>query len=357
MSSARRARSLRAEHLGVRQPADAPARIEDHRRGHHRPCERPAARLVDPGDAREVTTPQARASVRRQRGCACPQHPSIACAARAAPSRRSARWMVVNSSRSSRTRARLLELAQAVRPPARRPCTCSWRNSGTRAPSGQQVRLGKVSHLDQAQGAQQKRGDGGRLVGHHHRPPGTAGSQASPCRRRRSRRPRPRAPRCASPSIRRMAGAPGSLRDFPRKHLTSRPREAIGAMKPQPRSLRCAMRAAARRRAAPRRVTSLMRLPGQQRDSGASAASPSARARGGAIRLQRDLIRERVADELRRARRGWRRTQSRTAAGTAPGRRPRRWCAPAPAATPRPADSRTARCGCRRASGAARGRD
>ena len=54
----------------------------------------------------------------------------------------------------------------------------------------------------------------------------------------------------------------------------------------------------------------------------------------------------RRADDRRRprARRARDRNPARTGTGTAPGPPTRRWCAPVPAARPRPADSRTARC-------------
>ena len=58
------------------------------------------------------------------------------------------------------------------------------------------------------------------------------------------------------------------------------------------------MRAGGRTKGAARRVTSPIRLPGSSATSGASASQPERGARGGAVGLERNLVGQRMADEL-----------------------------------------------------------
>ncbi len=69
---------LGTQHLRIRDAGDGAARTQNHRRGHHRPRQRSAPRLIDAGDSRSHGTGAGRLR------CTSPM---IACAARALASR------------------------------------------------------------------------------------------------------------------------------------------------------------------------------------------------------------------------------------------------------------------------------
>ncbi len=123
----RQPRALGArERLGVRKPADAPARVEDHGRGHHRPGERPAARLIDSRDAREVMhRARARTGVRCGAGRAARALEDRVGGARRAAAAQLAMNGGELAAAARRTRARSSSSRQAAPSASAAPVTCS----------------------------------------------------------------------------------------------------------------------------------------------------------------------------------------------------------------------------------------
>ena len=272
-------------------------------------------------------------AARRTRGSAC--------AARSAPPRRRVSC-TLRILAAARARVAVFDLLQQCRA-ERRTADLLLEELRHQPPSGEQVRLREVWHLDEPQCPQQKRRQRARL---DRRRPSAAPSAASPAwpfRRRRSlRRGGERALRLAVDQLNDRRA--GHLRDFLLERLTHAAAEAMGARNCESGPPRRDPRG--RRGESPRQAA-------RPRPSGCRAAARSTRRprveaagtpRALAIDIERNLIRERMTDEHRLHAVLRRRTPSRTAAGTARGRRPRRSSAHAPAATPTPADSRTARC-------------
>ena len=212
-------------------------------------------------------------------------------------------------------------------------------------PSGEQVGLREVSHLDQPQRAQQERGQR-RSTG---RPPPSGGrvssvsSVAVPEATSTTSAAASAALRLAVEQLNRGASR-RTCALCARERLTSA-RRRPSARRSCTAGPRCGQHArGARRKSAPRRATSPRRLPGSSATTvRRGVQAERARARRARSSSQRNLVRQRVADELGahavlRVEVGLERQQAQHQIAGA-----RRWCAPAPAARPTPGDSRTAR--------------
>ena len=130
--------------LESRRPRMRPLRIQDHRRGHDRACQRPAAGLINAGDQRAQV-----ACARRHHGparCGAPAAQLEDRLARRAPAppQRSARWIAANSLPAVRARAAgpssccssaAAEIRAVAPPPAGTPAPGAGRRAGSAARS------------------------------------------------------------------------------------------------------------------------------------------------------------------------------------------------------------------------------
>ena len=194
----RQARALCGrEDLGVRQPADAPARVENHGGGHYGTGEGAAPGLIDAGDAGKIT-PRGRAHgwARRRRGFRESREWRPPRAPRRR--RRSARWMAAEFRCSSRTWPGSSSCSSKASASAA-PRTCSCRNSGTSARPARRFGCEKYRTLTSPRVRSTKAVSRLPLIRHHHRPAGQQCLRASRFRRRRSPHRRRRAPAAPGP--------------------------------------------------------------------------------------------------------------------------------------------------------------
>ena len=147
-----RSRMLRREHvalfgrelLRVRQPANGPVRIENHRRSHDRPRERPPPRLIDAGDAHAVALrsndaahdgdlPLANLSPPEEASrVMSPPHTPVSQPRPDLPRRAAAPHAPRRTPSEALKHAAGSAISPSSASPSAAPVTASWKNSGTR---------------------------------------------------------------------------------------------------------------------------------------------------------------------------------------------------------------------------------
>ena len=338
--------------LESRDAADAPPRVEDHRRRDDRARQRPAARLVDAGT-------QARLAARSKLTCAA----VIDFAASFVAATRGSLPPPARSRRAAASRGWLRKCARARPRSARSNCastagpstsarTSSLKYSGTTCRPASRFGCAKNGALKSFKVLSRKACQRAEAVGDHHRPLDERRFERRGARRRRSTTSR-RRQRLAAPAVdqRHALAHAGRIQ---RRAQTSRARARWPAARRTSAPGAALQPGDGRRESAAQPRDLALRLPGSSATRRARGRARARRAPAERIEIERNLIRQRMTDEHRAhavlvVEPLLERQQAQHEVdGPADG------LARAPAARPRPAGSRTARCGSPAPSAAAR---